>query len=96
MTTCIIAKLLLAKRMLLRNALWPVTYEDDLSQLRNHAVRLFHNVINRSQVACLYIHDSFCCFKASNLLKRLLASLTHQSIPIEGKYDLHEQGILIL
>ncbi len=92
MTTCIIAKLMLAKRMLPRNAIWPVTYEDDLSQLRNHAVRLFHNVINRSQVACLNIH-SYCCLQASNLLKRLLASLTHQSIPIEGKYDSHKERL---
>ncbi len=36
------------RRMLPRNALWSVTYEDDLSQLRNHAVRLFHNVMKRS------------------------------------------------
>jgi hypothetical protein len=103
LTTCIVVKLFLAKRMLPRNALWPVTYEDDLSQLRDHAVRLLHNVINRSQVACLNKH-SYCCFQASNLLKRLLASLTHQSIPIEGKYKLHKffgtlvnvQGSLIL
>ncbi len=35
-------------------------------------------------------YSSNCCFQASNLLKRLLASLTHQSIPIEGKYELHK------
>ncbi len=36
-------------------------------------------------------YSSYCGFQASNLLKRLLASLTHQSIPIEGKYDLHKK-----
>ncbi len=49
LTTCVIAKPLLAKRMLPRNAHGSVMYEDDLSQLRNHTVRLFHNVINRRQ-----------------------------------------------
>ncbi len=43
--------------MMPRNVFLQIIGKDDLIRSRYHTARLFHNVINRSQVACLNMHE---------------------------------------